>query len=131
MHYWDAETDQEYLDWHKLNRIEDKWGLWGHSFFKLLSPAKYFDKHPEYFSLVNGERVAMQLCLTNPDVLKIVIKELDKKINDAPRLEYWSVSQNDDIGACECENCTALNKKHGSYQGSLLTFIDQIVEISG
>jgi hypothetical protein len=126
LHYWDAETDQEYLDWHKLNRIEDKWGLWGHSFFKLLSPAKYFDKHPEYFSLVNGERVAMQLCLTNPDVLKIVIKELDKKINDAPGLEYWSVSQNDDIGACECENCTALNKKHGSYQGSLLTFINQI-----
>lgn len=126
LHYWDAETDQEYLDWHKLNRIEDKWGLWGHSFFKLVSPAQYFDEHPEYFSLVNGERVAMQLCLTNPDVLEIVIKELDKRINDAPGLKYWSVSQNDDIGACECENCSALNKKHESYQGSLLTFINQI-----
>lgn len=126
LHYWDAETDQEYLDWHKLNRIEDKWGLWGHSFFKLLSPAKYFDKHPEYFSLVNGERVAMQLCLTNPDVLNIVIKELENRISTASEFTYWSVSQNDDIGACECENCTALNKKHGGYQGSLLTFINQI-----
>ena len=126
LHYWDAETDQEYLDWHKLNRIEDKWGLWGHSFFKLVSPAQYFDEHPEYFSLVNGQRVAMQLCLTNPDVLKIVTGELDKRINDAPGLKYWSVSQNDDIGACECDNCSALNKKHESYQGSLLTFINQI-----
>ena len=126
LHYWDAETDQEYLDWHKLNRIEDKWGLWGHSFFKLVSPAQYFDQHPDYFSLVNGQRVAMQLCLTNPDVLKIVIKELDKRINDSPGLKYWSVSQNDDIGACECDNCSALNKKHESYQGSLLTFINQI-----
>ncbi|MDO8993161.1 MAG: hypothetical protein Q7U83_08860, partial [Daejeonella sp.] len=49
LHYWDAETDQEYIDWHKLNRIEDKWGLWGHSFFKLVSPAIYFNEHPEYF----------------------------------------------------------------------------------
>lgn len=126
LHYWDAETDQEYLDWHKLNRIEDKWGLWGHSFFKLLSPEQYFDEHPEYFSLVNGERVAMQLCLTNPDVLKIVINELGKRINDAPELKYWSVSQNDDRGACECDNCSALNKKHESYQGSLLSFINQV-----
>ncbi len=126
LHYWDAETDQEYLDWHKLNRIEDKWGLWGHSFFKLVSPAQYFDEHPEYFSLVNGERMAMQLCLTNPDVLKIVIKELGKRINEASELKYWSVSQNDDIGACECDKCSALNDKYESYQGSLLTFINQI-----
>lgn len=126
VHYWDAETDQEYLDWHKLHRIEDKWGLWGHSFFKLVSPAQYFGNHPEYFSLVNGKRTAMQLCLTNPDVLKIVVNELGKRINEASELKYWSVSQNDDIGACECEKCTALNKKHESYQGSLLTFVNQI-----
>jgi len=126
LHYWDAETDQEYLDWHKLNRIEDKWGLWGHSFFKLVSPAQYFVVHPEYFSLVNGERTAMQLCLTNPDVQKIVVSELGKRIKDAPDLQYWSVSQNDDIGACECEKCVNLNKKYESYQGSLLTFVNQI-----
>lgn len=126
LHYWDAETDQEYIDWHKLNRIEDKWGLWGHSFFKLVSPAIYFNEHPEYFSLVNGERTAMQLCLTNQDVLKIVINELGKRIKGASELKYWSVSQNDDIGACECEKCSALNKKHESYQGSLLTFVNQI-----
>lgn len=126
LHYWDAETDQEYLDWHKLNRIEDKWGLWGHSFFKLLSPAQYFNQHPEYFSLVNGERRAMQLCLTNPDVLKIVVNELGKRITDAAALKYWSLSQNDDIGACECNQCSALNKRHESNQGSLLTFVNLV-----
>jgi hypothetical protein len=126
LHYWDAETDQEYLDWHKLNRIEEKWGLWGHSFFKLVSPVRYFDKNPEYFSLVNGERKAMQLCLTNPDVLEIVVSELGKRINETSDLKYWSVSQNDDIGACECEKCVALNNKYESYQGSLLTFVNQI-----
>lgn len=128
LHYFDAETDQEYIDWHKLNRIEDQWGLWGHSFFKLLSPSVYFKQHPEYFSLVNGKRKAMQLCLTNPDVLKIVGDKLRDLMADEPEMNIWSVSQNDDIGACECENCSALNKKHQSYQGSLLTFVNQLAE---
>lgn len=128
LHYFDAETDQEYIDWHKLNRIEDQWGLWGHSFFKLLSPSIYFKQHPEYFSLVNGKRKAMQLCLTNPDVLKIVGDKLRDLMADEPEMDIWSVSQNDDIGACECGNCTALNQKYQSYQGSLLTFVNQLAE---
>lgn len=126
LHYWDAETDQEYLDWHKLHRIDDKWGLWGHSFFKLVPPQQYFSEHPEYFGLVNGRRKAMQLCLTNPDVLKIVTGNLRQKINEQPELQFWSVSQNDDIGACECQDCSALNSKYKSQQGSLLTFVNQV-----
>ena len=126
LHYFDAETDQEFLDWHKLQRIDDKWGLWGHTFFKLVPPAKYFKEHPEYFSLVNGKRVAVQLCLTNSAVLKLVVNDLRLRINDEPTLKYWSVSQNDDVGACECENCSRLNEAHGGYQGSLLSFLNAV-----
>lgn len=126
LHYWDVEIDQEYLDWHKLNRIDDKWGIWGHSFFKLLPPTQYFSDHPEYFGLVNGERKAMQLCLTNSEVLKIVIAELEKRIKDAPDLLYWSLSQNDGLGACECDQCSALNNKYKSSQGSILSFVNQV-----
>ncbi|WP_411274865.1 DUF4838 domain-containing protein [Daejeonella sp.] len=126
LHYFDAETDQEYLDWHKLQRIEDKWGLWGHTFFKLVPPAKYFKEHPEYFSLVNGKREPMQLCLTNPAVMQRVVEDLSLRMKDEPTLEYWSVSQNDDVGACECDNCSSLNDAHGGYQGSLLTFLNGV-----
>ncbi len=128
LHYYDAETDQEYLDWHKLNRIEDQWGLWGHTFFKLLSPSEYFDTHPEYFSLVHGRRKAMQLCLTNPDVLKIVGDNLQKLMLNEPDMQIWSVSQNDNTGACECDNCSLLNNKFQSYQGSLLSFVNKLAE---
>lgn len=126
VYFKDAETDQEYLDWHKLNRIDDKWGLWGHSFFKLVPVNLYFKEHPEYFGLVDGIRRPMQLCLTNPEVLKIVIEDLHTRIKESPGLTYWSVSQNDDIGGCECENCTALNNKYNSAQGSLLTFVNRV-----
>ena len=45
---------------------------------------EYFETHPEYFSMVDGKRVGgshqTQLCLTNPDVLRIVIEKLRKKL---------------------------------------------------
>ncbi|MBC7757806.1 MAG: DUF4838 domain-containing protein, partial [Phormidesmis sp. FL-bin-119] len=126
LHYFDAESDQEYLDWHKLQRIDDKWGLWGHTFFKLVPPAKYFKEHPEYFSLVNGKREPIQLCLTNEEVMQLVVNDLRLRMNDEPTLKYWSVSQNDDVGACECENCSQLNDAHGGYQGSLLSFLNGV-----
>ncbi|SDM64784.1 F5/8 type C domain-containing protein [Daejeonella rubra] len=129
LHYYDAETDQEYLDWHKLHRIDDRWGLWGHSFFKLLSPQEYFTVHPEYFGLVNGQRKAMQLCLTNPDVFRILVENLSKKMKEFPQLDNWSVSQNDDLGACECTNCSLLNSKYESPQGSILTFVNKVAEV--
>lgn len=126
VYFKDSETDQEYLDWHKLNRIDDKWGLWGHTFFKFLPVKRYFTEHPEYYSLVDGVRTPMQLCLTNSQVLKIVIEDLGARIKEEPTFIYWSVSQNDESGGCECENCTALNDKYHSSQGSLLTFVNKV-----
>lgn len=126
VYYPDPETDQEYLDWHKLQRIEQKWGLWGHSFFKLVPVSQYFKQHPEYFSWIDGSRKPNQLCLTNPEVLQIVIKDLQARIKEAPGCTYWSVSQNDEIGGCECDSCSALNNQYKSPQGSLLTFINSI-----
>src|SRR5208282_3754140 len=44
-----------------------------HSFYGLLPPEQYFKDHPEYFSLVDGRRrgAEAQLCLTNPEVLRL------------------------------------------------------------
>ena len=49
---------------------------YSHTFEELVPPEKWFDAHPEYFSLVNGKRRRehSQLCLTNPDVLEICIE---------------------------------------------------------
>jgi len=51
--------------------VESYWGV--HTFYPLMPPEEFFDKHPEYYSLIDGKRVSKQaqLCLTNPDVLKI------------------------------------------------------------
>lgn len=124
--YLPAAFNDEYLDWHKLQRFETIWGLWGHSFFKLVPPDEYYQSHPEYFSLVDQRRQPMQLCLSNPDVLKLTIARLTKLMQDNPEAQYWSVSPNDDIGNCECDHCQKLDAAEGGPQGSLLHFVNAL-----
>lgn len=99
-----------------------------HSFYGLVPPAVYFDEHPEYFSLVDGtrRRDGAQLCLTNPDVLNISIKQVFKWIEEHPEAKIISVSQNDCGGACQCPKCTEIVKREGAESGPLLEFVNAI-----
>lgn len=57
---------EEYSDWHKLNHDEHgertDWGMWCHTFNSLVPPEIYYKEHPEYYAMVNGERIPTQLC---------------------------------------------------------------------
>ena len=162
--YRDA-TDPEYQLWHKLDSHvgpgKSEWGYWVHTFGTLLSPKEYGEAHPEYFSFYDGKRHAgtipswdgaglqpeAQLCLTNPDVLEIVCKNLQAAVNKNPEAIYWSVSQNDNVNYCRCDNCAALDKKYAAFapedkmysthggskypalgMGSILSFINKVAE---
>jgi len=108
-----------------------------HTFNLYFPPGEYFASHPEYFSLSKGQRVYNgQLCLTNPDVLsewilkmkdyiKTSYAEADKK--GVPRPVYFSVSQNDWEGSCECDNCKAIYEKEG-HSGLSLMFVNAVAE---
>lgn len=122
-----AETDEEYLKWHKLQNLEELWGIWGHSFHKLV-PLTHFDKHPEYFAFYNGKRNPTQLCLHNKNVFKIAVKTLEDAFAKNPKARYWSISANDDAGFCECSFCTADYEKNGGKQGSVLKFVNKIAK---
>ncbi len=124
--------DQEYTDWHKLSHDErgnrTSWGMWVHTFNSLVPPDVYFRDHPEYYALRDGKRIPTQLCLTNPEVLKVVIQNLRKKIAANPEALYWSVSQNDNRQYCMCDNCRALDEQEGSPSGSVINFVNQVAE---
>jgi len=101
-----------------------------HTFYKLVSPEKYFHSHPEYFSEVNGKRIGKdgQLCLTNPDVVKIAMATVFDWIRTHPEANVFSIDQNDGGGYCECKNCRALDEKEGSHAGTLLAFVNRIAD---
>jgi len=124
--------DQEYADWHKLSHDargeRTAWGLWVHTFNHLVPPDIYFAEHPEYYALRDGKRIPTQLCLTNPEVLKLTIQNLRKEMARNPEAQYWSVSQNDNRNYCMCEKCQAINKKEGSPSGSIIWFVNQVAD---
>ena len=103
-----------------------------HSFNKMISPDKYYAEHPEYFSLVKGKRTNLiihgQLCLTNPDVLRIATAQVMKWIEENPEVPIFDVSQNDGEGACECEKCMAIVNEEGSQHGPIMRFVNAIAD---
>jgi hypothetical protein len=121
--------EPSYADWHKLSTRRDDWGLFVHTFRVLVPPEKYFKDHPEYFSLTKGGRVPnAQLCLTNPDVFKIVVEALRERMEQNPGARFWSVSQNDTYSPCECDSCRTLDSLEGSPSGSILSFVNRVAD---
>ena len=112
-----------------------KWFNFHHSFSDLVSPDKYFDKHPEYFSLIDGKRRKehTELCLSNEDVFKIALDGVKKWIIANPDCKVFSVSQDEWMGhfvklACECKNCKAIDDYEESQSGSIITFVNKIAK---
>ncbi|WP_244307370.1 DUF4838 domain-containing protein [Flavobacterium fluviatile] len=118
--------DENFREWHKLDWHPDDFGIWGHSFYKLLSAKAYFKTNPDFFALYQGKRNAESLCMTNDTVVKIISKKMADLISQNPNARFFSISQNDDVVYCECDKCKALNEKHGGPQGSLYYFLNKI-----
>ncbi|CAG4999865.1 hypothetical protein DYBT9275_02330 [Dyadobacter sp. CECT 9275] len=99
-----------------------------HTFNQLVPPEKYFGAHPEYFSEVDGKRAISQLCLTNPEVVKIAKATVFEWIKTHPEANVFSIDQNDFGGYCTCKNCKELDEKEGSQSGTLIHFVNQIAD---
>ena len=104
---------------------------WVHTFYQingLLPPGKYFEKHPEWYSLVDGERRDRhaQLCLTNEEMRAEMVRVVREKLRATPGATAISVSQNDWHGNCQCEPCRAIDEHEETPAGSLIHFVNAI-----
>lgn len=101
--------------------------IWGvHTFNTLVPSNKYFESHPEYFSLIDGKRSKGQLCLSNPSVVQLCKDNLRKIIKKNPQYHVFSISQNDHGKPCQCKKCQALVEKYGGEAGVMIWFVNQI-----
>ncbi len=101
-----------------------------HSAFKLVNPDKHFNSHPEYYSLRKNRRQHKtgQLCLSNPDVIRIATESILKIINDNPGYWAYDVSQEDNLNYCQCEDCTSLAEQYGGQSGLMLWYVNQLAD---
>ena len=99
-----------------------------HTFYGLIPPQKYFQEHPDWFSEIGGQRKGenAQLCLTNEEMRRELVKNLRERLRTNPAATIASVSQNDCFGNCQCGRCTAIDTEEGSPAGSLLRFVNAV-----
>ncbi|NLS93303.1 MAG: DUF4838 domain-containing protein [Planctomycetaceae bacterium] len=106
---------------------------WVHTFYQingLLPPAKYFDEHPDWYSLIGGQRKKehSQLCLTNEEMRREMVRVVKERIRDNPGATMISISQNDWHDYCECDKCRAIDEHEGTHAGTLIHFINAVAE---
>ena len=106
----------------------------GHNHFALITPegktaGEVFQEHPEYFSMnAEGKRIyGNQLCLTNPDVIRIACETTLEWLREDPDCDYIDISQMDGGMSCLCPDCKKVYAEEGdAYQGTNLRFTNAI-----
>ena len=109
--------------------------LISHSFHLLVPFSKYGKDHPEYYALLDGKRdtntagAGPQLCVTNPEVIKIAAESAIRYMNEHQEVRNVSVSQADTDRYCHCDRCQAINEREGTPMGAQLTFVNAVAEL--
>ncbi len=78
-----------------------------HTYHRAIPVEKYYDEHPEYFALLDGERVKQgQYCISNTEVQELLYKDLIEWLDKG----YGTVGigQPDGFRPCQCEDCKKL-----------------------
>lgn len=99
-----------------------------HTFYELVPPARYFAAHPDWYSEIDGRRTVenAQLCLTNEDLRRELVRNLRERLRADPSATIASVSQNDCFGPCACPRCRAVDAEEGGPAGTLLRFVNAV-----
>ena len=118
----------------KFNYIaHNKWS--SHTFWTVLPPEIYFREHPEYYSLIDGERVhkvprnrGTSLCLTSEAVRREFVQNSKLALNWHPWADLYSISQIDEGGEpnrCQCASCVAVERDDNP-SGLIMQFVNAV-----
>lgn len=108
-----------------------------HSLPAMIPPEKYFEEHPEYFSMINGKRNPVQICPSNPDVRRMLTQQARNMTfhGDDERCEIHkgnnvqnnvAITPRDGPEYCRCSECQTLIDKEGTPAAPLLNMINQV-----
>ena len=95
----------------RIPRSQNSLGGGHMTFMSPMPPKTTFDKHPEYFALIDGKRVkGNQYCISNPEVRRNVADHIIRKL-DANKGQGAFLFGMVDVngGWCECAECRKLD----------------------
>lgn len=93
------------------NNFRNAIAVWpgGHTYIQAVPAAKYFQTHPEYFALIDGQRTGEgnHLCSTNPEVRQILLNWMRDRFDEG--YELVSIGQADGYLRCQCPKCEKMD----------------------
>src|SRR6185436_8250415 len=121
-------NDGPYREWCVRNRMAKGFDLnSGHSYEAIIAAnRKEFDAHPEYFSLVRGQRKTtggdLKFCISNPDLRRLVADHAVRAVKASAAVDSLSMDPSDGDNWCECAGCAAV----GSVSDRVLTLANDV-----
>ena len=102
-----------------------------HSLYYWLPPEQHYDEHPDWYSMVDGERrrVALQgprtqLCFSNAAMANALAGSVLDFIRRNPEADILSIYTNDGYGYCECPEC----RKAATPADAYVQFVNRVAE---
>jgi hypothetical protein len=101
-------------------------GCWFAHTFERLIKDEDFKNHPEYFAEFDGNRSRVNICLSNPEIVKIVANKIIAVLDKRPEAAFIGISPNDgENQICQCKECKALCLAEESKAAPLLRFVNK------
>ena len=103
--------------------------LWDVTLDKLV-PDDLITDHPDYFATTaEGTKTCDHICLSNPDVLKVAVKNARKAILECKTdAKYIHIGQKDNTNYCRCKKCEELYEKYGSVSAPTILFTNAFAD---
>jgi len=121
------ENAEALRQWRARNRAVGAMALHtGHSYAAIIGRmGKQFDAHPEYFSLIDGERRPKRqgkFCISNPGLRQLVVDYASDYFEKRPLEDSISLDPSDGGGWCQCAPCAAM----GSVSDRVVLLANQV-----
>lgn len=122
--------------YHKNRELALRWYQGGsnkdieHAYSILFPREKYFDKHPEWYCMIDGQRDPYkewwQMCYSNKEVLLNTIKKVGEFFDNNPTYTQATLAANDGFfdSFCQCEEC----KKMGTPSETMVAFANKVAQ---
>lgn len=113
---------QQWYDEHLRQEVEKralKVDINHHNLRFWLPPAKYLDKHPEWYALSDGKRGAnlsqLCICTSNDEAVNTLIENVKAYLRAHRDIKLLGVIPEDGCNCCQCENCQAMDLVEDDY----------------
>jgi len=122
-------NDEPYRQWCERNRAVKGFDLQsGHAYEGIIAANREeFEKHPEYYALVGGERKLrpdVKFCIANEGLRRLVVEHARRTFQANPQLDSISMDPSDGGNWCECDQCAKL----GSVSNRVVTLANDVAE---